>query len=248
MLSREIQSDFGRYLRECRMQTGRSLDEIAVQTKITPSCLQQLENEDLHHLPQDVYVRGLLKSFAEAVGGDTEEVIRRYRNCRNLQRRFEGQETSKSYEASFWRRLLVALLLFALAVGIALYGIQMVKSVNSQPLESGRKEGRSTDQAPLAESPASDQVLTVTESQATGPTALKLKATAVAPTRLKIIADGRLPQIFEMQPGEEIAVTAEAHLNILIVNAGGVRLTLNGKNVNVPGKDGQIVTLDLPQT
>lgn len=248
MLAREIQSDFGRYLRTCRLHAGRSLDEIAAQTKITISCLQQIENQDLHGLPQDVFVRGLLKSYAQAVGGDTEEALRRYRNCCSIQQQFKGQDALTSVGANSWRRFFVALLLFSLAVGSTLYGIGMVQSEDAAPKPSGDVQNEPNEQRTPEDHAASGHLPTASALQAEGPTALKLQATAVADVRLKIIADGRLPQAFELQAGEQILVTAEAHLNILIVNAGGVRLSLNGKHINVPGKEGQIVTLDLPQT
>jgi cytoskeletal protein RodZ len=248
MQSGETQSDFGRYLQACRLQTGRSLVEIAVQTKITISCLQQIENQDLHRLPQDAFVKGLLKSFAIAVGADTEETLRRYRNCLGIQQQLGGKAVLNSVATNFWRRQLIALVLFFLAVGGTLYGIQVVQTGDSAPKPSGGVKNESYDQQTPEENAALEDIPAASAPPAEGPTILKLKASAVANARLKIIADGRLPQEFVLQAGEQVLVTAEARLSILIVNAGAVRLSLNGQHVNVPGKDGQIVTLDLPQT
>jgi cytoskeletal protein RodZ len=246
MLPKETQSDFGRYLRAYRMDKGLSLDEVAQQTKITLSCLQQIENEDLLHLPQDVFVRGLLKAYADAVGGDAKEALLRYQKCCSMQKQFERDAYIKSLGENFWWRFILALLLLAGTVGATLYGVQMVNPADSALTQSDMTENEVFHQPPKLENPSLGRHATLSESQPASPT-LELRATAVAYTRLKIIADGKLPRDYELQQGEQVTVTAKAHLNLLIVNAGGIRLTLNGKQVTVPGRANQIVTLDLPQ-
>ena len=246
MLPKETHSDFGRYLRAYRMDKGLSLDEVAQQTKITLSCLQQIENENLPHLPQDVFVRGLLKAYADAVGGDAQEALLRYQKCCSMPKQLERDEYIKSLGENFWWRFLLAMLLLAGAVGATLYGVQMVNPADSELTQSGVTENDVYHHQPKLENPALGHNATLLESQPVSPT-LELRATAVAYTRLKIIADGKLPQDYELQQGEQVTVTAKAHLNLLIVNAGGIRLTLNGEQVTVPGKADQIVTLDLPQ-
>lgn len=121
MVSGHAKGDFGRFLQAYRLASGRSLDEIAQQTKITKTCLQQIEHEDLLHLPQPVYVKGLLRAYADAVGGDVEETLRRYQNRCGMQQCFERDEKPKPSVNGFWFRFLLALMLFALAVGVTLY-------------------------------------------------------------------------------------------------------------------------------
>lgn len=121
MASKHAKGDFGRFLQACRLASGRSLDEIAQQTKITKTCLQQIEHEDLLHLPQPVYVKGLLRAYADAVGCDVGETLRRFQNRCGMQQCFEIDEKPKPAAKSFWFRFLLALMLFALAVGVTLY-------------------------------------------------------------------------------------------------------------------------------
>ncbi len=75
---------------------------------------------------------------------------------------------------------------------------------------------------------------------------LDLKLVAVEPTWLKIIADDQVPQEYSMDTGDTLKLEAQDRFNLLIGNAAGVRLTFNGKPVAVPGKRGQVVTLQLP--
>jgi len=49
-----------------------------------------------------------------------------------------------------------------------------------------------------------------------------------------------------LKSGDKIALNAKSHYNILIGNAGGVQLNLNGQPVQIPGRMGQVVNLTLP--
>jgi len=124
-MSQDLRSDFGRYLKACRAATGRSLGEIAKQTKITRTCLQYIENEDLNHLPHAVFVKGFLKAYAEAVGGDADDVLRRYQNRCGAQIDHSYIESRKSHNKNFWRRFLLAWIVMAALIGVTLYAAHM---------------------------------------------------------------------------------------------------------------------------
>lgn len=244
-MPKESQNDFGRYLQQCRLASGRSLDEVAQQTKIIRSCLQHIENEEMQHLPEAVFVKGFLRAYADAVGGDAGEVLRRYQNHYGRQQQIEKDGQASSSGTSFWLRFLLVLLLFAAAVGMTLYVVQKVGSADDLPPLMVGADGQPQNGIPQPGPSASVHNGYPIASEDPSST-LSLRASAVAYTRLKIIADGGLPQQFEIQPGEEIAIAAEKKFNLLIGNAGAIRLTLNDKPVTVPGKNGQVVTLNLP--
>jgi cytoskeleton protein RodZ len=63
---------------------------------------------------------------------------------------------------------------------------------------------------------------------------------------LKVIIDDQDSEEFKLSAGDRKELTASAGFNLLIGNAGGVTLTLNGKNVPIQGKSGQVVNIHLP--
>ncbi len=65
-------------------------------------------------------------------------------------------------------------------------------------------------------------------------------------TWLKVIADEQEPKEYLLKPGYELMIKANTSYNILIGNAGGVAMKLNGKPVDVPGRSGQAVNMELP--
>lgn len=78
--------DIGAVLRRARAERGLSLEEVEEATKIRVRYLEGLEREDYDVLPAAVYVRGFLKSYANFLGLDGEELIR------ELQRQRTGGE------------------------------------------------------------------------------------------------------------------------------------------------------------
>jgi len=71
-------SDLGALLRKAREQRGYTLDDIQEYTKIRKRYLEAIESGDYKVLPGSFYVRAFVKTYAETVGLDAEEVLRLY--------------------------------------------------------------------------------------------------------------------------------------------------------------------------
>ncbi|CAM3948381.1 helix-turn-helix domain-containing protein [Cohnella lubricantis] len=71
-------SDLGLLLRKAREQRGYTLDDIQEATKIRKRYLEAIEQGDYKVLPGSFYVRAFVKTYAETVGLDAEEVLRLY--------------------------------------------------------------------------------------------------------------------------------------------------------------------------
>ncbi len=59
---------FGSLLREAREATSLTLEQVAAKTKIPPFSLSLLERGLVDDLPEEVFVRGFIRSYAKAVG------------------------------------------------------------------------------------------------------------------------------------------------------------------------------------
>ena len=68
----------GTYLRNERELRQLTLEEIAQSTRIPIKMLQRIEDDRLDELPGDVFARGFLKSYAQVVGLDADEVLERF--------------------------------------------------------------------------------------------------------------------------------------------------------------------------
>ena len=70
--------DIGSSLREARGRQGLDFPELEQLTKIRPKYLRALEEEQFDILPAPTYVRGFLRSYAEALGLDGQPFVDEY--------------------------------------------------------------------------------------------------------------------------------------------------------------------------
>jgi cytoskeletal protein RodZ len=67
--------NFGSYLKHERELRGFSLEDIATKTKISIHFLQALENNQFDDLPEKVFIKGYIRSFARIIGSDEHEML-----------------------------------------------------------------------------------------------------------------------------------------------------------------------------
>jgi cytoskeleton protein RodZ len=70
--------DIGSSLREARVRQGLDFPELEQLTKIRPKYLRALEDERFEILPAPTYVRGFLRSYADALGLDPQPFVDEY--------------------------------------------------------------------------------------------------------------------------------------------------------------------------
>jgi cytoskeletal protein RodZ len=73
-----------------------------------------------------------------------------------------------------------------------------------------------------------------------------LEITAVAETWMQIVIDDEKTKEVTLKPGDQLALEASRGYQLLIGNAAGVRMRLNGAPIEVKGRSGQVRSLALP--
>lgn len=68
---------FGSFLKEARLTKNISIEEVSKHTKIHPNILKAIEAEDVQSLGS-VYARSFIKIYAEYLGLDKEDIVRRF--------------------------------------------------------------------------------------------------------------------------------------------------------------------------
>lgn len=72
-------TSLGQALKDQREARNISLEEIAAATKIVPRYLEALEADRLNAMPGGFFIKGIIRSYAQAVGLDPDEVLGRYK-------------------------------------------------------------------------------------------------------------------------------------------------------------------------
>src|SRR5262245_47702466 len=71
-------TNFGAGFKKARESKGISLDQIAMDTRISTRFLSALENEEFHLLPGGTVNRGFVRAYAERVGLDPHQAVEDY--------------------------------------------------------------------------------------------------------------------------------------------------------------------------
>jgi hypothetical protein len=145
-----------------------------------------------------------------------------------------------------WKLVAALALLFVLIVGSILVW-QWVSPPHIETAPIAADAGAVSPEPPPADSaqnrPAPPP--TLKPAPPAGPPHI-LMVSATENTWLKVVTDQGIPAEYNLKAGEHLKLEARSTYNLLIGNAGGVKLNLNNKPVNVPGKRGEVVNLHLP--
>jgi cytoskeleton protein RodZ len=74
-MSEVFQADFGARLKAAREKQNMAVADVAAKLKLTPRQIEALEEEDLSHLPSEIFVRGFVRNYARLVGIEPDSLI-----------------------------------------------------------------------------------------------------------------------------------------------------------------------------
>lgn len=282
-------SSYGLYLQSLRVEKGISIEQVAAETRIRAEILRSIEAEDHDNLPDDVFVKGFLQSYAQAIGADSREVLRRFEARRRVQTPVQALPSIEApRQGRLWLTLVWVVALMAGLVGGTFLIYQLVyqgggtdvhqqqaprETEVAEPVAPPTPEAAPAKAAPTkavkpeavqreaakpeaaqpkpaqetaAQPPASTEEVPQENASGTESARYKLEIVCDEDTWLKVIVDNAPAEEYFLKPGDRLQLAAKINYNLLIGNAGGVSLQLDGQPVPVPGKSGEVVTLQLP--
>src|SRR4029453_3970979 len=229
-------STIGEALRSAREAQGKSLDEAAFATRIRSSYLEALEQERFGELGGSVYAKGFLRSYAGYLGIDPAPLLEAYRAqeqpdpplFEHAPRAIGGLKTGR--RGPNW--LVVAIVCVSVILLVSLWGL-----LRPAPDPSDAEPAFVTTPATTGAAAARPPPAT-TAPPAPKQVTLTLRYAVASWTR--VTADGRLA--FEGIPGPNQRRTFKARrsLDVVLGYPAGVRLTVNGKDLGVPHRPGNI--------
>ena len=236
---------FGRYLQAIRLEKKISLEQVAAQTRVGLELLLLVEQEDYDQLPAEVYVKGFLRSYAAAIGADGDEAVRRYASRLDVGQKITESEVLVDKSKPLLRRnIIISAGLLLCIVAVSVLVISLLRSTPGTE-ESSQLTPPAVQEKPVAgESQEGASLPTVPAKK--NSEKLSLQITALENTWIKVIIDEKESIEYNLRSGDEIELEATTGYNILIGNAGGIKIRLNDKPVAISGESGQVVTIHLP--
>lgn len=253
----------GETLRKTREESGLDLHEIARTLKIRHEHLKAIENNDFEKLPADVFTIGYIREYAKFLNISADPLIEAYKEYRHQRDKTVEINAALLSEKkiSISRRTLLYLVMITVivtAVAFLIYSkpakTQAKENMRiiAQPAPSIGNDEKKLPSPALAPQPVTIPQPAPTPQSApapkpvTAPGQYILKATAVENTWLRIDMDNGRREEMLMKPGESKEWSSQKGFSLWLGNAGGLRLTLNNKDLGSPGLSGHTLRLKLP--
>jgi cytoskeleton protein RodZ len=261
------EAKIGAVLEKARKERGLTLDEAEHATKIRKRYLAGLEREDYGVLPDAVYARGFLKTYANYLGLDGEGLAQELRDLRRPRRErgvaygaspkksdFErplvnlgelGRNEKRRVSGSTILGLLLAVLMLAAIVGYLYYVGLGAQSAEQSP-EAPQPPSQSEEQAAGAPNGGPNGGAPARGDDAAAPPETLTVVVSVEgdPSWLSVVADGRLVYEQIAEPGFTQTFEAERAVSIKTGNAGAVAVEVNGQDLGRLGESGEVLTRD----
>lgn len=234
----------GEALAKKRQDAGLTVTQVSERTRIRETVIRAIECDDFSICGGNFYARGHVRSIARVIGIDAEPLVREYDDAHggapqaiSAATAFEPKTPVRFRErrSPNWTAAMAVALTFAL-----IYGIVQAFGGDSQTRKSVRAESRVVVATPT-KSPAPAKSAPVAMAPRKEVT-VRVKAKRKSWVNVR---DGNGKQLFSglVHTGEIKEWSAKKKIWILIGNGGGVKLTVNGKDLGSPGTDGQVLRL-----
>ncbi|KJS57619.1 helix-turn-helix domain-containing protein [Streptomyces rubellomurinus] len=244
----------GRVLSTARIDAGLTVDQVSSATRVRVPIVHAIEEDDFGRCGGDFYARGHIRAIAQAVGADGEALVARYdaahggspASKRPTQLIDSGPIKVPGRGRPNWAAAMVA----AIVAVVALIGFNLVSGKGghsstgsaSAPLPSGSGTG---SVAPAPASPAA-------QPPAPAPSAAAIAAVPADKVTVKLVAqgtswisatDGNGKSLFQnnISEGQDQTFTDAKQIKLVLGNGGAVHAYVNGKDLGLLGKDGQVV-------
>ncbi len=249
----------GTALKKARIAAGLTVDEVSSTTRVRIPIVHAIEEDDFTRCGGDVYARGHIRTLARAVHLDPEPLVEAYDAAHGgrpaptpAAPMFEAERIRPERQRPNWTAAMVAAIVAVIGfVGFTAFsgGDEQTKrpvaegsaSPKPAPKQSAGQPPAQTPQAPQAPKPepsdsaiaaAPKDLVTVVLTADTGESWISAKD-----HNGRLLFDGTLTQ------GESKTFTDKESVDLVLGDAGAVKLFVNGKEIKDDFQPGQVERL-----
>jgi cytoskeletal protein RodZ len=242
----------GSMITKARKDAGLSIDDLSAATNIRGPLIRDMEANNFAQCGGDTYARGHLRNIATKLAIDPQIFLTAFEDEQmHVDRSMQDKlvETSVMREPTDAKKVSWKVLITISIASLGVAGLAQILVTNN-----------STPDIPVAvdesatPSPSSDATTEPTAAATTEPTDESAISTGegveviITATRAKswlFVSDANGRTLFSGQISQGVTktFTTGQQLNMKVGNAGGVDLSVNGKNVDPLGIDGQVVSV-----
>jgi cytoskeletal protein RodZ len=230
----------GGTLAKARQDAGLTVTQVSGRTRIRETVIHAIERDDYTLCGGNFYTRGHIRSIARTTGIDPEPLIGEYDDAHGgspqaipARQAFEPETPVKIVDRrspNWSAAMAIALIL------VVIYGVVRVAT--------GHETHKAAEHA-AAPAPAASATPRPTHAKAAVPSkkvTVRVKAKRASWLNVR---DDKGKELFRgvIHAGQSQEWSSKQRIRLLIGNGGGVRLTVNGKDVGSPGGGGEVIQL-----
>lgn len=266
-----MELSFGPTLKKQREDQGLSLRQVSVAIKMSPTMLQDIEDENFNNLPQAVFLRGQVRAYSKYLGLNEEDVLALFDQTTNYKKaearrspltEVSGQLKTPTYVwlSRIFIPIFIITVLAATGTVIVLitkkYDTEIKNVMGGNVTEIHRADENKTVEA---ETTPSAETLETTATVGANPTDTELNNLAdkkisqvitlepLAKTLVYVKVDDSENQKIILRPDVNKTFQAYNKIKIVIQDGGAVNIIHNNKDIGVPGVFGQEIELNFPK-
>jgi cytoskeletal protein RodZ len=237
----------GETIRSERLRQGLGVVEIAKATKIRPDLLEAIEAGHFDELPAGAYRRSFLRQYAHALGLDEEATVASFHEEYQdppveLPAPVPDPPSQSLRRIAVLAALAISIVIYRYAVSGAIAAGGVVAGVVLPPAPAMKKPAPAPAPAP----PPVTQPAVQPEN--TPVSSVRVEFSATEPVWVSVKCDGAETFTGTLEGAQAKTFAASSEVTVLVGNAGGLTIQLNGKPVGPLGARGEIQMVEFTPT
>ncbi|MEU1147647.1 helix-turn-helix domain-containing protein [Streptomyces sp. NPDC005863] len=245
----------GRVLRQARIDAGLTVDEISTSTRVRIPIVHAIEQDDFSRCGGDVYARGHIRTLARAVGVDPAPLLAQYDEGHGgrppaptpAAPLFEAERIRSEPRRPNWTAAMVAAIVAVIGfVGFTAFGGGDDKDSSKSLAEGPTPAASQPVKKPKPAKPA-DPKPDPSDSAIAGVPRDKVTVKVVAPEGRSWISakdhSGRTLFDGVLEQGQDKTFQDKQKIDLVLGDAGAIKLYVNGKQVDNEFEPGQVERL-----
>ncbi|MDI3386432.1 DUF4115 domain-containing protein [Streptomyces sp. B-S-A8] len=244
----------GRALQQARIDAGRTVEEVSAATRVRVPIVHAIEQDDYSRCGGDVYARGHVRTLARAVGIDPEPLLAQYAAEHGGRPEptpaaplFEAERIRAEPRRPNWTAAMVAAIVAVIGfVGFTLFNGGDDGQGSKNPVAEGSPSSGDTESKPAPNKPA-DPKPDPTDSAIAGAPKDKVTVMVSATEGRSWISakDHNGAIMFDglLEEGQSKSFTDKQKIDLVLGDAGAIKLFVNGREVKDEFQPGQVERL-----
>lgn len=236
----------GTTLAQARESAGLSVDEVAHATRIRRTLLLGIENDDFSACGGDFYARGHVRTIALKLGVDPAPLLHEFDAARPPESPrttdvFEPERARPERRGPNWSAAMAAALVLVVGFGVV-QAFTGDDGKDDNRLAGGQSPSSTSSSAPPSSTPSASETGGAVAQAPRNKVKVDVRATERSWVQ---VTTGTGQELFQgmMDVGMVRSFTDKRELRLVIGNAGGIALTVNGSDIGATGRRGQVARL-----